>query len=144
MIALAAFAGPSLLHAEEGAREAIVFKLKGTVDVKVNGGAWQPATAGMVLHEKDEIRTAKDSEAVLHLDQKGNTGKLELREDSLLRLGIMNWDNASQEKVTVLDLALGKVLVRAEKLTPNAKFEIKTPTATTGVKGTIFEVSVEK
>ena len=98
----------------------------------------------MLLHEKDEIKTFDKSSVLILLDQGGETGKLELKEKSHLRLNTLKLDAQSGEKVTLLDLAIGKVLVYAEKLRGDSKFEVKTPTATTGVRGTVFEVSVEE
>ena len=125
-------------------REAILSKIRGPVEVRIQGGEWQKAELQMMLHEKDEIRTAKGSLVEILLDSEGSTGKLELKEKSHLRLSMLTWNQASGEKSTFLDLAIGKVLVHAEKLNANSKFEIRTPTATTGVRGTVFEVSVEE
>jgi hypothetical protein len=48
------------------------------------------------------------------------------------------------DKTTLLDLAIGKVLVQTQKLQGDSKFEVRTPTALTGVRGTIFEVTVKE
>jgi len=125
-------------------RQVTISQMNGTVDVRVNGGEWQTAEPGMVLHEKDEIRTADGGFAELLMDPQGSTGKLELKEKSHLRLSTLALHPESGEKVTHLDLAIGKVLVHAEKLNADSKFEVRTPTAVTGVRGTIFEVAVEK
>ena len=128
----------------QGLREVIVSEMKGSVQVRMAGGEWQDAAAGMVLHENDEIRTAQGAQVDLLLDREANTGKLELREKSHLKLSHMTLDGVTGEKSTMLDLALGKVLVHAEKLKGDSKFEVKTPTSIAGVKGTVFEVSVEE
>jgi hypothetical protein len=128
----------------EQIREAILNKVEGPVEFRLNGETdWKPAAKGIVLHEKDEVRTGEKGFALIHLDQKASTGKLELNEKSVLKLGTLTMDPKSGEKQTILDLAIGKVLVRAEKLRGDSKFEVKTPTATTGVRGTVFEVSAE-
>ena len=45
---------------------------------------------------------------------------------------------------TLLDLAVGKILIRVDKLHKKGdKFEIKTPTSIVGVRGTVFGVEVE-
>ena len=45
---------------------------------------------------------------------------------------------------TLLDLAIGKILIRAKKLhSEEEKFEVKTPTTIVGVRGTTFAVEVE-
>jgi hypothetical protein len=125
-------------------RQATVTSIRGEVSVKLAGGDWQPAVNGMVLHELDELKTAKKAYAKLLLDERGSTGQVEVKEHSHLRLNTLQWGAAEGEKVTLLDLAIGKVLIHAEKLKGKSKFEVRTPTSTTGVRGTIFEVAVEE
>ena len=128
----------------QGVRQATVSEMKGNVQVRIQGGEWQAAEVGMVLQEKDEIRTVEGSSAELLLDEGTSTGKIELLEKSHLKLSQMTVDGVTGEKTTALDLALGKVLVHAEKLQGDSKFQVKTPTSIAGVKGTVFEVSVEE
>lgn len=125
-------------------RQAVLSQIRGPVEVRIAGSRWQSAQLEMTLREKDEIRTGNGGFAEILLDRGGSSGKLELKAKSHLLLTSLTWDEASGEKSTFLDLAIGKVLVHAEKLKPNSKFEIRTPTATTGVRGTVFEVSVEE
>lgn len=128
--------------AAEIARDATIAQTEGQVMTRLGQGDWMPAEKGMVLHEGDEIKTGPDSAVELLLDQ-GKVGKVEIKENSAFKLDIMHKDPGSGDKVTLLDLAMGKVLVHAEKLTGDSKFEVKTPTSTTGVRGTVFEVEVE-
>ena len=124
-------------------REATVIKVKGEVTVKSAAGEWQPAKAGVVLRQEDQIRTGKGGFAEILLDD-GKVGRLELKENSHLRLNTLSESPSSGDRVTLLDLAVGKVLVHAQKLRGESKFEVRTPTSTTGVRGTVFEVSVEE
>ena len=125
-------------------RQATLSKVKGEVTVRMKGGEWKDAVKGMVLNEKDEIKTAPGGFAELALDERGKTGKVELKENSHLRINTLSLDSKTGDKVTLLDLAIGKVLIRAQKLKGNSKFEVKTPTSTSGVRGTVFEVNVEE
>lgn len=127
----------------EEVRHAQILDLQGDVSVKLQGGEWQTAELGMMLQEKDEVRTAKGGFAEIVLDG-GEVARLELKEGSLFRIDTMDMEPASGEKVTLLDLAIGRVLVHAEKLHGDSKFEVRTPTSTTGVRGTEFEVSVRE
>ena len=56
----------------------------------------------------------------------------------------METESKTGDKTTLLDLALGKVLVHVEKLQGKSKFEVRTPTALTGVRGTTFTVEVRE
>ena len=123
-------------------RKAIISQAKGKVEVRIGEKPWQPAKVGMVLHENDQIRTGGGSSAKTLLDDKGSTGKLDVKENTLVRFNKMNWDEASKDKTTLIDVAMGKVKVHAEKLRGKSKFEINTPTAVLGIRGTTFEVNV--
>jgi len=120
-------------------------KIRGTVQVRKEGGAWQPAVSGMILGEMYEIQTDPEAFAEIFLDEDGKTiGSLELKEKSHLRITELKRDPQSGETTALLDLALGKVLAHAEKFEKKSQFEVRTPTSVTGVRGTVFEVSVEK
>lgn len=139
------FTSLRVLCAEESAsqRYGVILEVQGQVEVKIGSQDWQPAQAGMKLLEKDEIRTGMESAAKILLDEQGRTGKLDLKPESRMRLGTLKLDPKSGDKLTVLDLALGSVLVKAEKLQGGSKFQVRTPNATTGVRGTEFLVSVD-
>ncbi len=130
-------------HAEQ-ARYASVVKIKGIVQVKeASVSDWSLAKEGMILHQNDEIRTDKDSQAQLLLDKDGSTGQIELKEQTRLKLNTLIANEDKHEKTTLLDVAIGRVMVHVEKLKGDSKFEINTPTSTMGVRGTTFEVEVE-
>jgi hypothetical protein len=113
------------------------------VFVKSQGGDWMPAKDGMVILPGDQVKTADSSSVEVMMDG-GNTGKVEIKEGSLFRILQAESDPSTGDKRTVLDLALGKILVKVESLKGNSKFEVRTPTALTGVRGTIFEVTVKE
>ena len=56
----------------------------------------------------------------------------------------MKIDEASQVKMTELQIAIGGVLVKAEKLKRESDFEVVSPSSIVGIRGTMFEVSVEE
>ena len=112
------------------------------VFVKGRDGEWIPAKDGMVVLGGDEIKTAKENTVELELDD-GKTGKIKISGGTMMRINQLAKDPGTNDMITLLDLALGKMLVKAEPLKGNSKFEVRTPTALTGVRGTIFEVSVE-
>jgi len=113
------------------------------VFVKSQGGDWQPAADGMVILPGDQVKTADSSSVEMVMDG-GKTGKVEIKEGSLFRILQAETDPGTGAKRTLLDLAMGKILVKVESLKGNSKFEVRTPTALTGVRGTIFEVTVKE
>lgn len=134
-VSTVALAGP--------AREATLANVIGEVMVRADGtNAWQAAQPGAKLNINDEIKTSAASSVDVVLDN-GETANVNVKEKSQFKIKGMELDPATGEKNTYLDLALGKVLIHAQKLEGNSKFEVITPTSTTGVRGTVFEVSVD-
>jgi len=134
-----------LVNAEasaEASRKAIVSKLKGTVEVRVQDASWVPARIGMILREGDELRTGDTGTAETLLDDEGKTGRLEIKPNSHLRFNTLTWDESTGERTTLIDFALGTVMVYVNKLKGESRFEVNTPTATIGVRGTRFKVKV--
>jgi len=113
------------------------------VFVKCPGGEWQAAKDGMVILPGDQVRTASQSSVEVLLDG-GKVGVVEIKGGSLFRVSKAETDPVMGDKTTLLDLAVGKVMVHVEKLKGNSRFEVKTPTALTGVRGTTFEVTVKE
>lgn len=123
----------------EEVRQATLVNLIGDVMVRQDAGEWKPATPGTLVKINDEIKTSAGASAEILLDN----GSVQIKEKSLFKINTLDLDPATGEKITYLDLALGKIMVHAQKLQGNSKFEVRTPTSTTGVRGTVFEVSVE-
>ncbi len=124
------------------ARQAVLSDVHGEVLIRQGSGDWQMAQPGIVLNPNDEIKTSKGGSAEILLDR-GEVGSVKIRQKSQFKIDALDMDRATGEKSTFLNLAVGKVLVQTGKLQGNSKFEVRTPTATTGVRGTLFEVTVE-
>ena len=131
-------------YAGTGGRQAAIEQVDGTVDVRIQQGRWEPAMSDMLLHQGDMIRTRENSTAVLALNGSGTTATINLEENSQLAITQLLENPAEASETTLLDLAMGKVLIHAKKLdTEKSRFEVKTPTSIVGVRGTIFSVAVE-
>lgn len=141
---LGLIAGASYSFAEQTNRTASIMDVSGTVDVKIASADWAPAKKGMILNMGDTIRTKAGSWAVVNLDGNGETASVEVKEKSQMRLAELYEDKQAATESTLLDLALGQVMVKAKKLhSDKSRFEVKTPTSIVGVRGTTFSVSVE-
>jgi hypothetical protein len=143
-IMTALIAGIALpLFAEQAKRQAAITDITGEAAVKlIAQKAWVPAAIGMTLTEGDTIKTKKGASLILSLEG-AETATVEVGEESELLLREFTEDKALNMQKTLLDLALGEVLIRAEKLSPESKFEVKTPSSVAGVRGTKFAVKVE-
>jgi len=133
-----------LTVAQDMNRAASIVDLKGKAHVKLaNEKNWQPVKVGTVLHEGDTIKTAKGSWALLNLDG-GKTATIEVKESTQLLLSELKKDGSNDVKNTLLDLEVGKILIKVQKLRKEgSKFEVKTPTSIVGVRGTVFAIEVE-
>ena len=120
-------------------RQATLTNFAGDVMVRQDGGEWKPATNGIVMKINDEIKTSSGASAEVLLDN----GEVQIREKTHFKIDTMDLNPATGEKTTYLNLALGRILIHAQKLQGDSKFEVRTPTSTTGVRGTVFEVSVD-
>ena len=134
----------SIGSSEELKRNATVAKFNGEVMVKNPGpGSWAPAKVGDVLNEGSFIKTGAGAKVSLNVDG-GQTAVVDVSEKSLVSFTTLIKDSATGMKKTLLDLSVGQVLIKAEKLdTPDSKFEVKTPTSVVGVRGTKFSVKVD-
>ena len=119
--------------------------VSGDVRVKFSSESeWEIARKGMQIKQDGEIKTSKESLATILLDKQGATGKVDIKPDTWMRIAELDYDKTSKDKKTILDLALGQVLVQAQKLHGEDVFQVRTPTSTTSVRGTVFEVKVEE
>jgi len=117
-----------------GKESATVTFIQGQVEVRLAGKAdWKPAEIGMKLGQSDVIRTLENSKVDLSFGAKGG-----VRLEPNSQVGLAEYT----KDATMLDLTVGKVLVTAEKLAKDSKFEVKTPTAVASITGTQFLVEV--
>ncbi|MDD3906098.1 MAG: FecR family protein [Candidatus Omnitrophica bacterium] len=131
---------------EEIKRSVIVSKLGGEVMIKHGGpGTWENAKIGDVLTEGSFIKTGLGGRAVLTVDGATHQAAIvDMDEKSLLSFTTLAHEATTGTNKTLLDLAIGQILIKAEKLdTPESKFEVKTPTSVVGVRGTKFSVKVD-
>jgi len=126
-------------------RTASIVSIDGSAQVKPAGQAgFSAASVGMVLNEGDTIKTASKSQVLLNVDGKGQTATVEVKENSQMLLAELLVDAKGGSSKTLLDLAMGEVLIKAQKVHgEESKFEVKTPTSIVGVRGTTFNVKVE-
>ena len=132
-------------YAADGKHTAQITSLDGKAEVKLAGQtAWNPVQVGATLNEGDTLKTNANSKALLTIGVKGEVGTVEVSGGSQLLLSSMMFDQKANTSKTLLDLAMGEVLIKAQKLEGDkSSFEVKTPTSIVGVRGTVFKVKVE-
>src|SRR3989344_806169 len=121
--------------------QAKVLDIKGEAKfMKAGTTDWKTLELGMILTEGDSMKTGANSEATLELSGAKKTAEIVVRKDSEFSFATFRHDEAAMTDQTLLDVATGGVLVKAEKLIGESKFQVKTPTSIVGIRGTIFEV----
>ncbi|MFC1570800.1 FecR domain-containing protein [Candidatus Omnitrophota bacterium] len=124
-------------------RSGKILDMDGKVVVWPVGGDRVIGERGMELHEGDVVETKSDAFALIKL-YGIEEATVELNPNSQMLLSELTMDKEKGTQKTLLDLALGKILIKAEKLhSGKSKFEVKTPTSVVGVRGTTFAVEVE-
>jgi|GEM_PF-3534240 len=134
-------AGASQVYAQIK-RVAIVTELKGTVNVKKSGGSKTfAAFKNMTLNEGDTVTTAKGGKLVLELSSsKAEQDSITIGENSQVTFTTMKDDKGTKTKMNVW---AGSLWVKVKSITnASDQFELETPTAIMGVRGTHFLVHV--
>ncbi len=142
---LLVLAAAIFLDAEEIMRKAALVEITGTVLVKTpDKDELIPASKGMALGEADIVITKDASLATVEIESGEGKAKVDVQENSQVLILELAKDSATGKETTLLDLAVGKIFIKVDKLKEeNSKFEVKTPTSVVGVRGTKFSVQVE-
>jgi len=134
IVLLAVFFGSNFLTNESQDRASIV-KISGKVSIERAGTQLVPST-GMVLNSYDKITTAKGSSIEVTFDD-GLKDIVKIGANSHVVL-----ESDAIEKKTSLFMDRGEVLLKLEKLEKGSNFQVRTPTAVAGVRGTSFGVKL--
>jgi len=120
-------------------RAAQLINVEGSVQVQSPGdNEWKKAENGMQVNIGDSIRTARRSKADIALDaEKKNT--IALGEKTLVVL-----NSASADSIDRLDLSRGRVYSNMEGIKSGLSFEVNTPSAVAGVRGSSYMVYAER
>lgn len=120
-------------------REGVVNMLAGSVAI-VDDGKRSSAKVGDPVRQGMKIETGKNSFVDIYFDENA----VKILENSLVEIRELEIIIEEQSEKTGLYVKNGKVFVKvAKKLTKNDRFQIGTPTATAGVRGTEFLVVEE-
>lgn len=120
---------------------AVIISFAGTVRVhKASADDWSAVANGDVITEGDKLQTGEDGQAEIKL---GNGNTLFIESSTELIFTSLRYDPASGNYHNQLEVTEGEVLAVVEKIRGESTFEVRTPTAVSGVRGTIMRVVVE-
>lgn len=129
----------------DGTSQAKILEIKGEANFQKSGTTdWAKLESTTILQEGDSIKTGPDGMARLECMGNSKTAELLVRNDTEFKFTTFRYDEVEKIDNTLLNIGVGSVLVKAEKLVGASRFELKTPTTIVGVRGTIFEVHVPK
>lgn len=111
---------------------AVVLTVRGDAQVKPSGKPWQGAQAGIALAPGDQVKTGADGEAELRFDEQlFNVIRVEPQTKLYL-----------QKAMPIrLYVPQGNVSLLIDDWDDQSRFEVRTPTAVTGVRGTGWSIS---
>ncbi len=114
---------------------AVITGFEGGVQVRsASDKSWSKAKKGMAVGIGDSIQTARNSVADVSLDAAGKN-VIRIEENTLV---VINSANAAD--IDRLDLSYGKIYASVEEVKADLGFEVKTPSAVAGVRGTGWSV----
>jgi len=111
--------------------------------LKKDATQWQAAQPGDILTEGDTIKTLGGAKAELQFPSGSSIVLNEETSLAIESLALKTYTPKKEEKTEVF-LIDGKIKAIIEKLDKDRQFEIKTPTAIAGVRGTIFYLNVTR
>ncbi|MBK7843616.1 MAG: FecR domain-containing protein [Bdellovibrionales bacterium] len=143
ILCLVFFAIHLLLGAESRAAQVhgILTVVKGNVSIKSGKtGKDEKAKIGMKVFPKDSILTQADSRAKIVMVDKN---EINVSPSSNIVIDSYEFDPAKDNKKVLIDVIYGKVRAKVEQKYDgeNNKFQVKTPSAVAGVRGTDFFTS---
>lgn len=137
---LASFATTSV---EAAVGKAVVRSVRGTASYTDQGSDWKPLNVGRVLGPGATVRTGASSQVDLFLDENGPI--VRLLESTQLGLDKLNLERTGSDVVieTQLDLRQGTIQGVVKKLAAASTYEVKTPNAVAGIRGTRYQISAD-
>jgi hypothetical protein len=121
---------------------AIVRAIHGDAKYSTDGGVWIPLKANTVLRSGTTIQTgAGDSRVDLYLPENGPV--IRVTANTTVSLDRLAFSKTGADDVidTQLNLRTGRIQGNVKKLAAASKYEIKTPNAIAGIRGTEYDIS---
>lgn len=131
--------------AQEGVRDVSVIGMHGKAEVMAQGSTvWTEVTDKTRLGAGDTIRTMQGSYVDLDFAGKAQAAVTRVNEKTTLKIDTYVSSENIEERRIILDLAVGDVLVKVNKIKNESQFQVRTPMSIVGVRGTMFRVSTSE
>jgi len=140
-----------------------VVRIKGSARYKVNSGAWQKLKLGDLLKAGTILETGVDSRVDLMLGEgtppharpiigemltysaTAEQNMVRVWENSRMAIDKLSTTETGADVVTdtQLDLQAGHIFGSVKKMSAASKYEVKIPNGVAGIRGTVYDISVE-
>ena len=110
---------------DSGLGSATIQQVKGSVEIRHDGGNWEQARSGQTLRTGDEARTGAGGQINFRLREHG--GVLILMPNSLLQFEQLGPKTPSDSVQAILNLPSGRVTGDTLKMPSGTKIVVKTP-----------------
>ncbi|MCM8774860.1 MAG: FecR domain-containing protein [Candidatus Omnitrophica bacterium] len=133
--------GPTIRESVEVTKDremtrAVVMKISGSVRVQPNHSKdWHLPNIKEVLYPGDKIETGENGSVEISLD---NGHIIELRPKTQMMIRILSRNPKTGEYKNLFESEFGRIRAKLRQITPGSSFEVQTPTAVCGVRGTIM------
>lgn len=138
----------STLKTEDFIHKEKVESLLQDVFARIKGKANEPAkeAGAEIIRGQNKIRNPKETSRIENGDiiRTNSKTQINLADRASNKITIGGNTELKMETVYNLKLMAGTITTFLKKIKPKSKFEIHTPTASTGVRGTIFSVWTDK
>jgi hypothetical protein len=127
--------------AQAATGRAVVRTVRGTASYAEQGGDWKPLKTGQAVGPGATVKTGVDGQVDLFLGENGPD--VHLFDSTTLGLDRLNIERTGPDNVieTQLNLSSGTIRGDVRKLSAASKYEVKTPNAVVGVRGTKYQIS---
>lgn len=116
---------------------ASVSYMEGTVSKSRDGKDWKPLSKGDTLAENESVKTGVKSRLELTLP---DGSKMRFSEGTNFKVDSLMFKE--EERSLGIDVLFGKAWAKVTKEKKGSRFEVKTPNAVAGVRGTVYRVDV--
>ena len=133
--------GSVVAQSAENSVEGVLKDLSGTVEAyRASDGEWKDAAKDSTYQERDALSTGEESWAQIEFLERH---QVKMKENTELTIRQLYKRADTGEEATELDLSVGEILNRVNKLpTEGSIYTIHTPTATSSVRGTLWSIKV--
>ncbi|MCM8819335.1 MAG: FecR domain-containing protein, partial [Candidatus Omnitrophica bacterium] len=118
---------------------AVIVFLSGEVQIyKKQEGDWRPAKVNDIFSEGDILQIGQDGKAEVRL---ANGNVIYIQPNTELEIITLRYDPKTGNYENTFQMTKGRIFGVVEKINEKSTFQVKTPIATCGVRGTFFDFS---